>query len=486
MIPMGMWVTVRQLYASGKSIRHISRELGFSRNTVRKAIRSCSPFKYRRKPYRNSVLEQYRDRVDEMLGKGFIGTRIMEELRKQGVIVPRTTFYRYLKGLKAQQKGKAVMRFETPAGLQAQFDWSPYTLKIGGELTKVTIFSFILGYSRYQHFFVSLKADQASCFEALEDSFFYVGGVPKELLVDNSRIFVINPSRPHFEWNRFFLEFCGHYMVRAVVCRVRSPQTKGKVEKPFYHLEQHFIKGREFGSFEDFIRALGEYEGQRNRRLHPTTLKVPQEALGDEKPYFSPLPSGSFISTKEAFRKVSHDCLVAFGGNRYSVPHQYAAKMVWVKTSQGRRIRILSSKGELLAEHGIAKGKGRIFIDEAHYEGLRKRAKGAGWLKKEFLELFPSAEGFVDGVFAQQKYNYPYHLSRILHLAHLYPRQALQEAFLLAEQHNTYSWGFIKGVLEAHYPLEQEQPERMPISLRVLPRVSIRRDLEAYRLGGGS
>ena len=56
----------------------------------------------------------------------------------------------------------------------------------------------------------------------------------------------------------YFLEFCGHYRIKPVACKVKRPKTKGKVERPFYSLEQHFIKGREFESFEEFIKVFSQ------------------------------------------------------------------------------------------------------------------------------------------------------------------------------------------------------------------------------------
>ena len=57
-----------------------------------------------------------------------------------------------------------------PPGEQAQFDWSPYTVLINGELTIIYIYSYINSFSRYQIFEVSLSQNQAAIFEALEDS----------------------------------------------------------------------------------------------------------------------------------------------------------------------------------------------------------------------------------------------------------------------------------------------------------------------------
>ena len=125
-------------------------------------------------------------------------------------------------------------------------------MEIGGSITRVVVFCLTLGYSRRKRYWASLDEKQVSIFEALEEGFWHFGGVTKELLVDNARAMVLNPSPSHFQWNRHFLELCGHYRVRPVPCRVGHPQTKGKVERPFFYLEQHFIKGNSFQSLAPF------------------------------------------------------------------------------------------------------------------------------------------------------------------------------------------------------------------------------------------
>jgi transposase len=72
-----------------------------------------------------------------------------------------------------------TVRFETPPGRQGQFDWSPSTLEIGGELTKVIVFGLTLGYSRRKHYTVGLDETQASIFEAIEACFHHFCGAPK-------------------------------------------------------------------------------------------------------------------------------------------------------------------------------------------------------------------------------------------------------------------------------------------------------------------
>jgi len=53
---------------------------------------------------------------------------------------------------------------------------------------------------------------------------------------------------------------CGHYRVQPRACQPYRAQTKGKIERPFFYLEQQFIKGGSFASVAGSHHQLALFE----------------------------------------------------------------------------------------------------------------------------------------------------------------------------------------------------------------------------------
>lgn len=449
---MEAWTTIRYLHAQGTPIRAICRELGVSRNTVRQALRRDGPPKYARPPKPNPKLAPFEAQIRAWyFGEKLIGTRILRELRGLGYDGHRSALYRFLDKLEAQApSAKVTERFETPPGQQAQFDWSPYTIELGGELLRVIVFGMVLGYSRRKHYTASLDETQASIYEAIESCLRHFGGAAKQLLVDNAKAFVLDANPAHFRWNPQFLELCGHYRMRPTACQPYRPRTKGKIERPFFYLEEQFIKGTQFASFSHFLQELAAFErDDLDLRVHTTTQERPIDRFARELPQLTPLPEQRFVGTLALSRKVSWDCLVSYQSNRYSVPATYAGKMVWLLPSRGSHLLVLDSKRDVLAEHQLSPSKGTIVMRPEHYAPLRRgTARTYVVLADQFLKQFPQRASFLEGLLAQHKLDPTRHLHGIMDLASLYDPASLERALIVAAEYNTYSHTFVRGVLE--------------------------------------
>lgn len=331
------------------------------------------------------------------------------------------------------------------------------------------MFGLTLGFSRRKYYSISRDETQASVFEALEAAFAHFGGAPKEVLVDNAKVFVTDAHPDRFAWNPRFLELCGHYAVEPVACQPYRPQTKGKVERPFFYLEQHFIKGRSWDSFDAITDGLARFIAEDlDERVHHTTQERPIDRFAREQTLLTPLPTRPFLSTQEQSRLVSWDCLVSFGGSRYSVPWAYAGQRVWVRPSRGVQLTIRGPSGDWLATHDVAPTRGSTAIDPAHYAGLRAgRPKTKVLVTQHFLTRFPGHEWFVEGIFTQHPPNGVAHLRAILGLADLYPTGTVIAALAAARTYDTYAHWFIRALLEAPDapvapPLAPEAPPGRP------------------------
>ena len=293
--------------------------------------------------------------------KRYIGSRIFEELKNKGARGSRTGFYVYLKKIVEEDVSRSIReRYETGPGTQAQFDWSPYTVRIGSEYRKIYIFCIILSWSRFKYFVASLDKSQGSVFLAIEKAFRYFGGVPKKLLMDNAKQMVEDANPRIFKWNKKFLEFLGYYGVEPDAHRIKHPYTKGKVEEPFSYLGNHFIKGNEFKDFDDLVEKLKEFTERYNKRHHKGINTTAIERYEEEKGHLGVLPRSYFVSMKEEWRKVNYDCLLSYGGNKYSVPFSYASKHVWVRSYFGYKIKIFS-------QSGMRHVKNIVFLNKGFY-----------------------------------------------------------------------------------------------------------------------
>ena len=482
MITMEDWITIKNLRKRRPDLgtRKIADLLGFSRNLVRRALASESGPHYQRPRKINPAIKPFEEVIYDMLiNKRYRGSRILNEIRSKGYEGSKSAFYRYISILKQPLK-RHFMPYETAPGEQAQFDWSLYTVLIDGQLTRVTVFNYILGFSRFQVYEASLSQTQGSVFEALENSFVETGGIPERIQTDNAKCFIINASKENFQWNKRYLQFCGHYGIKPTRSLPGHPWSKGKVEKPFDYLENHFIKGNSFESFTHFIKELKKFQTEVNERIHGSTKQPPAELSEQEKHSLMSLPETRYVNVKEQVRKATADCLISFDGNRYSLPWQFACREVWVRVSKGYFLEIYSSTNKLIASHVLETGKGKVIIKEEHYRGHRPERGNWMRLSQTFLEKFPNHRIFLEKLKAQKRINPSYHLTRILDIIKFYDKNDVIETFNSCFTYNIFTFVFIQGYLE-NYFTRRIIIDPLPLKTTIGESVSIKRDLQEYK-----
>lgn len=482
MITMQKWAAIRQLKEQGYSKRAIARMLGISRNTVKRALKQEDIPRYERKKLPVKVIDPFQDTIKEMLfQKKFIGTRILTEIRKKGYTGSLTTLYRFLKKIKKDPPLKTTSRYETEPVEQAQFDWTSYEVILAGKKRKAICFLTILGYSRRKYMTFSLNASLASIIEALEEAIRFFGGSPQKVLLDNAKQIVIDHlSQGTVQFNETFLKLAGLYRFQPKACQLYWPRTKGKVERPFYYIDQHFIKGNEFSSLEDLIQRGHSFIDLWDDRPNATTLEKPRLRFEKEKGFLTPLPEERFSPTIREMRKVSWDCLVSFRGCRYSCPHSFSGKRVWVREVHGAILEIMDLSGNIIARHLLSDKRGAMVVQEEHYQGIKSPTpQSIPRIREIFMETFGEAHIFYQGLLKMTSYNAPYHAKKILEQRRIYEDEHIEEAMQKALEFGAFSHQAVENILK-NYPLKKD-PLHITGTNRV-PSSSTRRPLSEYNL----
>src|SRR5258706_6767572 len=126
-------------------------------------------------------------------------------------------------------------------------DYAVYDLDFTSEgRRRVGLFSYLLGYSRRQYLRFVEAQDFATTVREHVRAFTHLGGVAATCLYDNQKVVVTGYEDDVPIDNPRFLAFATHYGFRPVACRPHRPQTKGKVERRFAHVESNLPNGRRF------------------------------------------------------------------------------------------------------------------------------------------------------------------------------------------------------------------------------------------------
>jgi transposase len=292
-------------------LRHLLEEVGGSRRAAAKRVGVGRATLYRwiadglldepideirvrygPRPATPTKLEPFHDLIGTRLAEfpRLSGVRLLAECRAAGYTGGISQLRAYVQTLRPPPE--PLVRFETPAGRQAQVDFAHCRFPWGVRYALVVV----LAYARLLWVQFYPRQDLATLLLGLEACFQDWGGVTAELLFDQMRSVVTRDQRLEggaLETNLEFLRFTRHYGTRIRVCRPYRAKTKGKVERPIRYLRENFLYGRTFLSDADLnAQVLHWLATVANVRVHATTKAVPQERFErEERALLHPLPA---------------------------------------------------------------------------------------------------------------------------------------------------------------------------------------------------
>jgi transposase len=396
---------IRRLYFAEHWKRGtIASELGVHFDTVARVLGSFGPKAGTPRPDAR-VLEPYIPFVDETLAchPRLVATRIQDMLVERGYTGSVRTLRRYVQSARPAPKGEVFVRVETLPGEQAQVDWAHVgALTVLGSTRPLWAFVMVLAYSRAMWAELVLDMGIESLRRSLVRASAFFGGSPRQWLFDNAKTVVIERSGDAVRFHPALLDLSARMHVQPVLCGVRKPHEKGKVERSIRYLKERFFAARTFHSAaHGNAQLLDFFDKISHQRAHP---RWPERRIADvfeeEKPRLLSLPSP--LPETETVMPITVDktAFVKLDTNRYSVPGSYARRTLTL-VADDVTVRLLDGKDEV-ARHPRSWGRHQPVELPEHRAAVleekrkAKDLKGRDRLRVEVPEIETLLERWID------------------------------------------------------------------------------------------
>ena len=471
---------ILHLHGLGYGIKTISRELGISKNTVRRYLgqareKGITPESVSTRS--NESLErillqdkaQERDKLAELRA---LFPDIGRELEKAGFTLHylwcryRETHpdgYQYSQFCHHYQRYResksAVMHFEHGAGDKLFIDYAGkklhYVERGTGEIIECEFFVSVLGQSQYTYAEASHSQQKEDFIESVQNALHHYGGVPKVLVPDNLKSAVNRSSKYDPSLNEDFLDMANHYGCGILPARSRKPRDKALVEnhvRTLYTRVYAELSGLSFFSLKELNGAiLGCLEKHNTTPFQGRDYSRAQVFVETECKALSPLPVERFEIRKTKQATVMKNCHVQLSDDRhyYSVPYRHIGEKV--KLSYTSREVSVYLKGERIAFHLRDRKPYKYTTVDEHLPSHHRFV--SEWNPEKFISwaagVGPEVKTYIEGVLSQK--TYPESLYRacvgILSFARKAGKDRLVTACRMGIRMDTYNYGFISKVL---------------------------------------
>lgn len=352
----------------------LARTFGKDRHTIKNMYDGKENKIRKKKP---SELDPYIDEIIEILSHP--GTRIKSAYwyfkNEKNIKCSYDNFKTFVKNKKLLEEAKVGTPhplYETDPGEQLQVDWveSIKIATIDGEMIEFNLFSATLGYSRFHYFEYTEFKQEADFKRCLVHYLKKIGGKPKAVLTDNMSA-IVNVNGEAKAIHPSIIHFFKDMGIELKLCKVRTPQTKGKDEVSNKFAQWLKAYDGKVKNKEHLIKLIDKLNEDINKQKNTGTNIPPVLLFAKEKEYLDPLPNKELLDDYEDEMrscKVPSTFLIEYKGSKYSVPPYLITKTVKYKECNGKLF--VYYKNDLVAEHIISNAKSVNYQEEHYKKGL--------------------------------------------------------------------------------------------------------------------
>jgi len=464
------------LHQLGWSQRRIAREFGIDRETVGRYVQSRLAGS---KPATNappgfstssvplegdspgpqSQCEPWREAIAEKLQQGLSCRRIYQDLVDEHAFGGSYYSVRRFARRLDQSQPVPFRRMEVLPGTEAQVDFGTGAVILSPDSgrRRCHVIRVVLSYSRKAYSEVVYHQTTEEFLRCLENAFWYFGGVPQIIVIDNLKAAVGQADWYDPDLHPKIQSFCQHYGTTILPTKPYTPRHKGKVENAIGYVKDNALKGRTFNSLAEQNQHLWDWEKRvADTRIHGTTRKQVHQLFAEEKPHLTPLPVGRFPSFEEGRRSVHRDGHVEVAKAYYSVPPEYTGRQVWVRWD-GHVVRVFNGKMEQIALHvQVEPGAFQTQEQHIHSSKISKVEKGTAWLLQRTALIGTHTERWARMVLEARGIAGVRVLVGLLSLTHSHASDSIDKACQIALSHGAVRLKTLRELLKRGGPAQQQ------------------------------
>ena len=382
------WAEIRRLYLSEHmSIKTIARRLGLARNTVRNAVRSVQPPKYRRAP-KGSIVDAVEPQIRALLQE-FPTMPATVVAQRVGWAHGKTVLADRVRQLRpVYLPPDPASRTSYLPGEIAQCDfWFPdIRLPVGcGQVRtakQLPVLTMVCGYSRWLCALLIPTRSAEDLFTGWWAHLSVLGAVPRVLVWDGESA-VGRWRAGRSELTNECQAFRGTLGTKVIICRPADPEAKGLVERVHDYLERSFLPGRSFTGPADFNTQLAGFVRHANLRIHRVLGCAPTERISADRAAMLALPPVAPTVGWRTSLRLPRDYYVRIDANDYSVHPSVIGRTIEV-VADLERVRAFC-EGTPVAEHQRLWAKHQTVTDPTHLQAARA-------LRRQRLGVVPAGE----------------------------------------------------------------------------------------------
>jgi transposase len=429
---------ILEMNSQGLSIREIARVLRLSRQSVRHVLRSKSASVP--EIHRPEKAEPYRQQILDLLNicRGNL-VRVHEELTASGAVLSYQALTAFCR---RQHIGKAPVvpagRYYFEPGVEMQHDTSPHEVEVGGKKYKAQTASAVLCYSRLLFFQINPTFQRFDCKVFLTEALRYIGGAPRRIMIDNTHVVVLRGTGREMTPVPEMEAFSERFGFRFVAHERGDANRSARVERPFFFIQNNFLAGRTFSSWNDLNNRARDWCDRVNATYKKHIRAVPRELFAVERLHLKPLPAWIPEVYRMHERSVDVEGYVSLHSTRYSVPVSWIGRRVEVRETRDKveieldprhlvtHVRTIAPAQRVsLAEHRPPRG-GAVKKSERHPE------------EQIILQTAPEIAGYVTELKQKGRKVVAIALRQLLRLLREYPREPFLAAVREAAQYGLY------------------------------------------------